>query len=92
MMSSVFLDKSNCILYSQKVLGHTNLNDLFSTRAFFVQLLSDKAPPLNIVNVKGHKDRRLLVVSHTAGLVFHKAKICYSMFSKGKRGAMETRT
>lgn len=33
------------------------------------------------------------MVSHTAVLVFHRAKNCYSMlkFSKGKRGALQTR-
>lgn len=94
MMSSIFLDKPDSILCCLKVLGHTNLNDLFFTRAFFTQLLSAEAPQLNVVNVKGRKDRMRFVVSRTAGLVFRRAKICYSvlMFSKGKRGALKTRT
>lgn len=54
-----------------------------------MQFLPAEAPRLNIANVKG----RNTVVSRTAGLVFHRASIAYSMlvFLKGKRGTLKTR-
>lgn len=51
---------------------------------FFMPILSAEAPQLNIVHVKGLRDRVLLVVSHTARLVFHRTKICCSIFIREK--------
>lgn len=59
-----------------------------------MHLIVTESLQLNIINLKGCKGRILFVVSHTAGLVFHRADICYYvlMFSKGKRGALKSRT